>query len=193
MCPSSPGVTCWARAGTGPRPPGLTVPAPTRELNLVRGLPSCSLVSAGSPVQPSGGPPATRTPGAEGSSPCSPRSDRGLRTLLSPTRRQADHRHRLFPPGSGPPASWPGQATSPGQGGTSWSSPPGHTGCSGWGAGSGTGPRALPPAPKPGLRTLGRTCTTLQCLFIIIICLSLAVLGLCSLWAFSSVVGGGYP
>ena len=125
MCPSSPGVTCWARAGTGPRPPGLTVPAPTRELNLVRGLPSCSLVSAGSPVQPSGGPPATHTPGAEGSSPCSPRSDRGLRTLLSPTRRQADHRHRLFPPGSGPPASWPGQATSPGQGGTSWSSPPG--------------------------------------------------------------------
>ena len=31
----------------------------------------------------------------------------GAGALLPSTRRQADHRHQLFPPGTGPPASWP--------------------------------------------------------------------------------------
>ena len=109
----------------------------------------------------------------------------GAGALLPSARRQADHRHRLFPPGTGPPASWPSRTP------TGWASPPGHTSCSGLGTGDGTGPGS-PPPPAP-LTHPGGTRTTLQCLFIII-CLFLAVLGLrCCSRAFSSVAGGGYP
>lgn len=126
---------------------GLTVPAPTWEHTLGQGLPSCRLISAGSPVQPSGGPPATRTPRAEGTPPCSPHSDRGLGPCCPPLRGRltTDTGSSLLVQGLQPP----GRAVSPGQGGAGWSSPPGHTGCSGWGAGGRTGPGLSPTPAAP--------------------------------------------
>ena len=112
--------------------------------------------------------------------------------MLPSTQRQADHRHRLFPPGTGPPASWPSRIP--------WARRcrlvlPSRTHRLFWVGGRGQDwARALPDPRSPNDPPWGGHAPPCSVSVIVYFTRPPAELGLrCCLRAFSSVVGGGYP